>query len=96
MEVCVIPPTFTSAGAYLFYADNITALKASIWFPTTPPTLSSNSLSRLRGKIYVPDVSVSAYKSASYWSNYASSIYGFSQLAIDYPEYCEAYIHIYD
>ena len=44
----------------------------------------------------MPDDSVSAYKGASYWSNYASSIFGFSQLAIDYPEYYDAYMHIYD
>ena len=69
-----------------------------IMFPVTPPTClqGNNSLTRANSNFYVPDDSVSAYKSASYWSNYASSIYGFSQLAIDYPEYYEAYMHIYD
>lgn len=96
MLVCTIPPKFNSAGIYLFYYGGTTQLKASIWFPTTPPTISSASLQGIGGRIYVPDESVADYKAAQYWSNYASSIYGFSQLAIDYPDYYERYIHIYD
>lgn len=44
--------------------------------------------------IYVPDNSVSAYKSANYWSAIASRIYGFSQLAVDYPEYYAKYVNL--
>ena len=47
--------------------------------PTTPPTggnymFSGNASGR---KIYVPRNSINAYKSASYWSNYASDIEGY-------------------
>ena len=46
---------------------------------TTPPAGSSNMFSyALSGlKIYVPSVSVSAYRSATYWSTYADAIVGY-------------------
>ena len=84
VEVCTIPPTCTSVGMYLMYADsNNSIMKALIWFPKTPPTIDSSTFSRLVGKIYVPDESVDSYKAAQYWSARAGVIYGHSQLAID-------------
>ena len=44
--------------------------------PTTPPECVQNSFYNC--KIYVPTASVSAYKSASGWSNYASKIEGYT------------------
>ena len=36
-------------------------------------------------KIYVPDASVAAYKTATNWSSYASRIFSLTQFAIDFP-----------
>lgn len=97
VEVCTIPPTCTSVGIYLMDTESDNSMmKALIWFPKTPPTINSYTFSRRRGNIYVPDESVDSYKAAQYWSTQAGVIYGHSQLAIDYPEYYEMYIHIYD
>ena len=67
----------TSISNYAFI--NCTSLTSVYCKPTTPPTggssmFDSNASSR---KIYVPTESVEAYKSASYWSNYASYIEGY-------------------
>ena len=67
----------TSIGSYAF--NDCDSLKAVYCKPTTPPTggynmFDNNASSR---KIYVPSNSVSAYKSASGWSDYASAIVGY-------------------
>ena len=67
----------TSIGDYAFsYCDSLQEVYCK---PTTPPTgvyntFDSNASGR---KIYVPSNSVSAYKSASGWSEYASYIVGY-------------------
>ena len=73
-----IPNSVTSIGGGAFYScDDLTSVYCKA---TTPPTLGNsyvfdyNSSSR---KIYVPTASVSAYKSAYGWSEYASSIVGY-------------------
>jgi hypothetical protein len=46
-----------------------------------PPKLGNDSVFDNNGsgrKIYVPTESVEAYKSASYWSEYASDIVGYN------------------
>ena len=46
--------------------------------PTTPPTLSStNAIPSTISKIYVPQASLSAYKSATNWSSFASKMVGY-------------------
>ena len=92
--VCTIPSTFRTFGDLAFY--NSTRIRALIFFCETPPSYNRTLNSTGSRKVYVPDDSVEAYKAASGWSSYASSIYGHSQLAIDYPDYYEQYIHIYD
>lgn len=52
---------------------------------TKVPTIASNSLTNTKiangeGYIYVPDTLVESFKTASYWSNYASQIKGLSEL----------------
>ena len=72
-----IPDSVTSIGNYAFYL--CLSLKEVYCKPTTPPTggssmFSSNASGRT---IYVPRNSVKAYKSAEYWSSYASAIVGY-------------------
>jgi len=57
-----------------------TACSAYIFRATTPPTLGTNCFTGIKTncRIYVPDASVSAYKSATNWSTYANYIYGLS------------------
>ncbi|MBR1963042.1 MAG: leucine-rich repeat domain-containing protein [Alistipes sp.] len=67
----------TSIGYQAF--RDCTSLKEVYCKPTTPPTgdyymFSNNASGR---KIYVPTASVEAYKSAEYWSDYASYIEGY-------------------
>ena len=72
-----IPDSITSIGDFAFQV--CTSLKEVYCKPTTPPRGGScmfddNASGRT---IYVPRNSVSAYKSASVWRNYASSIVGY-------------------
>ena len=75
-----IPDSVTEIGdAAFYYCTSLTSVYCK---PTTPPTgdeymFSINASGR---KIYVPRNSVSAYKSAAYWSDYASSIVGYDFL----------------
>ena len=86
----IVPEHITSAGSSSFnftqcglldirgnltsipnYTRNISTLVVRV---ATPPTLTNNSL--LNGtNIYVPAESLTAYKSATQWSRYASRIY---------------------
>ena len=62
-------------GDYVFY--NCSKLKTMVIKATTPPTLGSynNTIPSTIETIYVPAESVDAYKSATYWNNYASKIH---------------------
>ncbi|MBQ8544909.1 MAG: leucine-rich repeat domain-containing protein [Alistipes sp.] len=72
-----IPNSITSIGKQTFY--NCTSLKKVYCNATTPPSgyyfmFDRNISGR---KIYVPRNSVSAYKLAEYWKDYASDIVGY-------------------
>ena len=72
-----IPDSVTSIGDDAFHWCD--SLKEVYCKPTTPPT-GGNSMfdGNAQGrKIYVPSNSVSAYKSASRWSNYKNYIVGY-------------------
>lgn len=74
----------SSIGQYGF--GNCTRLEVFIIRATTPPTTSYDPLynsgtneSNPGMKIYVPDASLNAYKTASYWKNHATKIFPLSQ-----------------
>jgi hypothetical protein len=72
-----IPSSVTSIGDDAFY--DCSNLKDFYFAAKTPPTLGSDVFSNSGiTNIYVPTASVSAYKSASGWSKYASMIQGYS------------------
>ena len=72
-----IPDSVTTIGSWAFsYCSSLTSIYCK---PTTPPTgdgsMFSNNASDCM--IYVPIESVSEYKSASYWEDYADAIVGY-------------------
>lgn len=79
LESITIPSQVTSIGYMAM--EGCKSLKEVILEPTTPPTLSSSVFSGTHADlvIYVPDASVSAYKSDNKWSSYASIIKGISE-----------------
>ena len=67
-----LPDTVKSFnGSYHFYHDSYPVIIDAV----VPPTIANgNVLESFMGKFYVPDESVEAYRSAQYWSSFASSI----------------------
>ena len=73
-----IPDSVTTIGKSAFgYCSSLTSVYCKA---TTPPAGGSSmfSFNASGRKIYVPTESVEAYKSASYWSSYASDIVGYN------------------
>lgn len=90
LELIIFPPTMTRIGSYTLACYN-GVLNTIVCKAATPPTLGTAALGGSSTRptltyIYVPDESVSAYKSASGWSDYASLIRGISQFATEQPE----------
>ena len=84
LQSVTIPDSVTSIGEKAFL--NCTSLIKVYCAAKTPPKGDSNMFSyfdaddnlyHIGCKIYVPALSVEAYKSASYWSSYASYIVGY-------------------
>ena len=70
-----IPSGVTSIGSRTF--SGCTSLTEMTVLATTPPTLSNtNAISTATTVIYVPYESLTAYKNATNWSNYASIMVG--------------------
>ena len=69
-----IPESVTSIGTSAF--QNCYSMAEYHLNPTTPPTIQSNTFSGIPSDciIYVPTGSLSAYRSASNWSKYASQM----------------------
>jgi len=71
-----IPSSITSIGNQAFYMWK--AIGLAIWMEsTTPPTLGGSSVfdgTNATMRIKVPAASVTAYQTATYWSEYASKI----------------------
>ena len=72
LTAVTVPDSVTSIGAQAFHYSS--ALTSVTIEATTPPTLGWNAFLNTTCPIYVPSASVSAYKSASGWSTYASRI----------------------
>ena len=76
---CEIPQFKINANrtSYLSGATLLSYLKSN---STTPPTITTDTIpNNTNLKIYVPDASVDAYKTATNWSAYASKIYPLSE-----------------
>lgn len=80
-----IPNTATSIETYAFMG--CTNLESVTVLRTQPPTLYEDAFRNTNNQflIYVPDESLTAYKTASQWSNYSSRIFGI--LASQYPDF---------
>lgn len=79
LETITIPSGVTNMGTQCF--ANCAALTEVIMEPTAPPTTNANMFNSCTAltAIYVPDASVSTYKSTSGWSSFASKIKGISE-----------------
>ncbi len=79
LESVVIPRTVVTMLNNVF--QNCSVLKQVRVLAEQPPTLGTSGFSSAHStlKIYVPDASVQAYKTATNWSGYASKIYPLSE-----------------
>lgn len=83
IPIITVPSTVTIIGDRCFsgYVE-----QTIVFMPLTPPTLETDnafgdsSSTRSKKKIYVPDESLEAYKSAQYWSTVANRIFPMSEL----------------
>ena len=78
-----LPSTLSTMGLHVF--RDCTSLASVFCLASTHPTGGSNMFnSNASGrKIYVPAGSVSNYKSAAYWSDYANDIIGIQSLTLN-------------
>ena len=75
-----IPASVTSIGNNAFaYCSRLATM---IMLGSTPPTITSSALgaTTLTYGIYVPNDAVNTYKTAQYWSSYASRIFSIKDL----------------
>lgn len=90
LTLAILPSTLTTMGTSWQPFIRCTKLSVMILLAETPPSLGSKfSLGYQVSsslKIYVPDNSVEAYKSATNWSGHARIIFPIDQLLEDNPE----------
>jgi hypothetical protein len=79
----VIPESVSSIGNNTF--DGCYSILKYVFNRTTPPTLGTSVFLNMNSntKIYVPNASVNAYKSATNWKTYANYIYPISEMESD-------------
>ena len=90
LRYAILPSTVNKIGVSAFYG--CTALEYIKCQATTPPTLGQTDSARDNFPfynttciIYVPDSSVSAYKSAAGWSNISNRIKSINSFSTDFP-----------
>ena len=72
LTTVTVPATVTSIGTRAFDSIHLTSITFK---STTPPTLASTTVfGDFYGTIYVPAEALETYKTAQYWSNFASAI----------------------
>ena len=79
LESITIPDSVTTIGRWAF--EDCSSLTSVYCAATTPPVLGGTGVFDKNAsgrKIYVPTMSVYAYKSAEYWSSYADAIVGYN------------------
>lgn len=83
-ETIHLPNSITTLGDFAF--ENASSLRWIKIDATTPPTITTTTFNKASNtfKIYVPDSSVSDYKSST-WSSFSSRIFPISQFATDFP-----------
>lgn len=83
-ETIHLPSSITTLGDFAF--QNTSSLRWMKIDAVTPPTITEYTFHGANSsfKIYVPDSSVSTYKSSS-WSDFSNRIFGISQFATDFP-----------
>lgn len=71
----IFPATITSIYSH-FMIEECTKLEYIKCLSEKPPTIRETTLQRANDtySIYVPDASLNAYRTASYWRDYASRI----------------------
>lgn len=72
-----IPSKVTTFANYAF--SGCTGLQIILCYPSSPPTIQSQTFTGVSGIFYVPDESVDAYKAANRWSSFASRIHPLSE-----------------
>lgn len=79
LPTITIPASVTEIVLVAF--QGCVGLTEMIFIGSTPPSLGNQALGQTSYTfpIYVPDESVSAYKAASGWSNYANRVKGISE-----------------
>lgn len=93
----IVPKNVTSVGNRAFSGNanhrDATRMQWVAFLPITPPTFGGNPfyVDYLNSKVYVPDASVNAYKTANNFTANANRVYPISQMATDYPTDWEKY-----
>ena len=83
LKIIILGGSMTSIADYVFY--NCNSVEQFVILAVVPPTLQNiNSFTGINQlcRIYVPDASVTAYKTATNWSTYANYIYPLSSRPI--------------
>lgn len=83
-ETIHLPSSITTLGDFAF--QNTSSLRWIKIDAATPPTITEYTFYGANSsfKIYVPDSSVSDYKSST-WSSFSNRIFGISQFSTDFP-----------
>lgn len=92
LRIVKLPSTLTQVDA--LFITRCASLQALVMLATTPPTVNyrgendtflGGTTTNQNLKIYVPDESVSLYKTEKGWRDRASNIFPMSQFATDFP-----------